>query len=190
MHRWARLMPREGRARALGIALLFFFLGFVYVPPSWTQERGEPARDRISTLALPARFTERFGSGWAEDFREAFLSAGRQDALSGLALSVTLGSIRLDQLPVDAKAAALFCVEVAGVADVALRSGYSPTLLAADVRQVLRKGGSPSFGPSLLRGPRLIGERPIVRGPLSPPGPALRGGQNSGIGFSGGFGPR
>ncbi len=180
-------------ARLVPLALCLFLLTAALIPPAWAQERAQAVGVGPSGLAPPSRLAERFGRTWAEEFRVQLLSAARRGAVSTLALTITLQSIRLDQLPDDPAEAALFCAKVAGVADVALRSGYSPTLLAADVRQVLRSGSSPAFGPGLVRGPRLYRDRPFVGGPFSAPGPArpaVRGGPGAGGGVqsAGGFG--
>jgi len=182
------------RLPSLGaIALCVVALAAAAVSPARAQGEGQERGGRPPALTLPSRMTERFGQGWTQEFRLRLHSAARADAISGLAIAITLETIRLDQLPDDPAEAALFCAKVAAVADVALRSGYSPTLLAADVRQVLRSGASPAFGPGLVGGPRWFRDRPIVRGPFTPPGPArpgVRGGQPGGSDFQspGGFG--
>ena len=175
------------------IALCVLLLAVAAIPSAWAQRGGQAVGDRPAALTLPSRLTERFGQRWTEEFRVTLLPAAQKEAVSGLALAITLASIRLDQLPDDPAEAALFCAKVAGVADVALRSGYSPTLLAADVRQVLRSGSSPAFGPDLVRGPRWHRDQPFVRGPFAPPGPArpaVRGGPSGGgnLQSPGGFG--
>jgi len=187
-------METRERYAPLGpIALCLFLLALAAIPPAWAQKGGQTVGDRPPALTLPSRLTERFGEGWTEEFRLTLLPAAQKEAVSGLALAITLTSIRLDQLPDDPAEAALFCAKVAGVADVALRSGYSPTILAADVHQVARSGSSPAFGPGLVRGPRVYRNQPFVRGPFSPPGPArpaVRGGPAGGSNLQspGGFG--
>lgn len=177
----ARRPPRGPLSTAGACALLAAVL-LTALPPE--SIRAEPVGHHAASLELPARFAHGFGDGWRARFTERLAIDAEHRALSRFALSITLQSIGLDQLPADPTEAAAFCAAVALQADIALRGGRSPTRLAADIRQVARVGGAPAFGPGLDRGRREVANQPIFRGPFSVPGPA-RPGPRSGHGGDG-----